>query len=350
MLKRLLPDPFLLVLIATILLAIILPSRGGFATMVGWLSLVMIVLLFFFHGARLERTQVVAGLIHWRLHVTILICTFVMFPIFGLAAARTFPGMLPEALWIGMLFICALPSTVQSAIAFVSIARGNVPAAIASASASQMLAIVLTPLLMGLLKGAHGGNDGLAGVGKVALQILVPFLAGHFARPWIGAWVERNRKLVGLTDRGTIVVAVYGAFSALVIEGLWHRLSPANMVMLLVTCGVLLAFALAATWGLASLLGFNREDRIAIQFCGTKKSLVQGVPMAKVLFPGPQTALILLPLMLFHQVQLMVCAVLARRYAAQADADAAPRSKKVARVMTTIQPEAGGATSKEDKH
>ncbi|UAK24956.1 bile acid:sodium symporter family protein [Sphingomonas nostoxanthinifaciens] len=322
MLKRLLPDPFLLFLIGTVLLATFLPARGAFATFVGWLSLVTILMLFFFHGAKLAREQVLAGLLDWRLHLVILACTFVMFPLVGLVGSRLFPGLLPPALWTGLLFVCALPSTVQSAIAFVSMARGNVPSAIASASASQMLGIVLTPIIMGLIANTHGGATGsLSGIAAIAAQILLPFLAGHLLRPWIKDWVTRNKTLVGLTDRSTILVAVYGAFSAAVLEGLWHKLSPGNMVLLLVADAVLLAIGLAGTWTAGRLGGFNRADRIAILFCGTKKSLVQGVPMAKILFPGPQGGVILLPIMLFHQIQLMACAFIARRYAAMADAE-----------------------------
>jgi sodium/bile acid cotransporter 7 len=318
-LRRLIPDPFLLFLVGTILLASFLPARGPFAAAVGWLSVLTIVLLFFFHGAKLAREQVIAGLTHWRLHLTILGSTFIFFPLVGVIGARAWPGLLPHDLWTGMLFLCALPSTVQSAIAFVSMARGNVPAAIASASASQMLGILLTPLLMGLMAGAHGGGVNLKGIGEIAAQILLPFIVGHLLRPWIGGWVARHKALIGITDRSTIIVAVYGAFSAAVLEGLWHKLPPAALGLLVAVNAVLLAVGLGFTWGLGRALGFDREDRIAIQFCGTKKSLLQGVPMAKVLFPGPQTGVILLPIMLFHQMQLMACAFIARRYGSQPD-------------------------------
>jgi len=319
MLRRLIPDPFLIFLVGTILLATFAPARGPFAVAVGWLSILTIVLLFFFHGAKLAREEVVAGLTHWRLHLTILGCTFVFFPLLGVGAFLVWPGLLPHDLWIGMLFLCALPSTVQSAIAFVSMARGNVPAAIASASASQMLGILLTPVLMGLMAGARGGGVNLKGIGEIAAQILLPFVVGHLLRPWIGGWVARYKALIGITDRSTIIVAVYGAFSAAVLEGLWHKLPPTALALLVAVNAILLAIALTFTWALGRGLGFKRADRIALQFCGTKKSLLQGVPMAKVLFPGPQTGVILLPIMLFHQMQLMACAFIARRYGDQAE-------------------------------
>jgi len=320
-LRRLLPDPFLLFLVGTVLLATFLPARDPFAAAVGWLATLSVVLLFFFHGAKLAREQVVAGLTAWRMHLLILGFTFLFFPLLGLGFARALPGLLPPALWTGVLFLCALPSTVQSAIAFVSMARGNVAAAIASASASQMLGVVLTPVLMGLLATTHGSAVGFDGMAKVAAQILLPFAAGHVARPWIGGFVGRHKALIGITDRSTILLAVYSAFSAAVIEGLWHRLPAQSFAILFAVDAVLLAIGLVTTGLTARALGFSRADRIAIQFCGTKKSLVQGVPMARVLFPGPAAGVALLPIMLFHQIQLMACAFLARRYARESDTD-----------------------------
>jgi sodium/bile acid cotransporter 7 len=302
-------------LLATLVLATLLPASGVVADMVDILSTVTVVLLFFFHGAKLARSAVVAGLTHWRLHLVILACTFVMFPLLGLLTTALFGSLLNPALGIGLLFLAALPSTVQSSIAFVSVAKGNVPAAIASASASQVAGVVLTPVLMGLMVGVQGGEVPLSGIGKVALQILLPFVAGHMVRPWIGDFVARNKSTIGLTDRATILIAVYSAFSSAVLEGLWSRLPPKEFALLLLVCCLMLTFGLLFTSGIAKLLGFARDDQKVVVFCGTKKSLVQGVPMGRVLFPGPDLGLILLPIMIFHQVQLMVCAYIARRYA-----------------------------------
>lgn len=319
MLRRLLPDPFLLFLLGTVALASLLPAQGPVATIVGWLATATVVLLFFVHGGKLAREQVLAGLVHWRLHATILACTFVAFPLVALAARTALPRLLAPELWTGILFLAALPSTVQSSIAFVSMARGNVPAAVASASASQMLGVVLTPVLMGLMAGAHGRGIDLAGMGKVGAEVLAPFVAGHLLRPWLGPWIARHKALVGLTDRSTILISVYSAFSAAVLEGLWHRLPLDALGVLALVAAALLALAFAFTWWIGGALRFPRDDRVAILFCGTKKSLVQGVPMARVLFPGPEAGLILLPIMIFHQLQLMAGAFIARRLAESDD-------------------------------
>lgn len=305
----------MLALIGALLLATLLPASGVAAVAVNWLANITVVLLFFFHGAKLARSAVIAGLTHWRLHLLILACTFVMFPLLGLLLVALFGGTLSPQLWTGILFLAALPSTVQSSIAFVSIAQGNVPAAIASASASQVAGVLLTPLLIGLMAGAQGGDVAAAGIAKVALLILLPFVVGHLLRPWIGDFVAKYKATIAITDRATILVAVYSAFSAAVIEGIWSRLPLADLGILSALCVVVLVIALLFTRTVARLCGFKRDDEIVVVFCGTKKSLVQGVPMARVLFAGPDVGLILLPIMIFHQIQLMVCAVIARRYA-----------------------------------
>lgn len=315
MLKKLLPDKFIIALLTSVLLATVLPAEGIAATWVGWLANGAIVLLFFFVGAKLARSAIVEGLIHWRLHLVILLSTFVMFPLMALGLSRTVPTLFDDAIWLGILFLAALPSTVQSSIALTTIARGNVAAAIAAASMSQLLGIFLTPAILALIAGVHDAEISFSGFGKIIVQIFVPFLLGHLCRPLIAGWLARHKSLVAMTDRATILIAVYSAFSAAVIEGLWSRVPASLLISLVVACLVMLVIALGFTFFVARSLKFNREDRIAILFCGTKKSLVQGVPMAKVLFAGPSLGLVLLPIMIFHQAQLMVCASIARRYA-----------------------------------
>jgi sodium/bile acid cotransporter 7 len=215
-----------------------------------------------------------------------------------------------------VVFLCVLPSTVQSSIAFTSIAGGNVAAAICSASFSNLIGVLLTPVLVGLLRVGRSGG-GLSGreLGEIAVQLLLPFVAGQLARRWIGGWVQRHRRVLNPLDRGAILLVVYTAFSAGVVGGIWHQVTPASLVVLVGIDAAILAVALYATSFAARRLGFARPDQITIVFCGSKKSLASGLPMASVLFAGQSVGLIVLPLMLFHQLQLLVCAVLARRYA-----------------------------------
>ncbi|MBB4864806.1 sodium/bile acid cotransporter 7 [Pseudomonas nitritireducens] len=323
---RLLPDNFTLALIATVTVASLLPCQGTAAVIFGWITNLGIALLFFLHGAKLSRQAIIAGATHWRLHLLVFACTFILFPILGMALKPVLSPLVTPDLYLGMLYLCALPATVQSSIAFTSLARGNVPAAICSASASSLMGVFLTPLLVQFLIGAHGdtGISTLDAIGKITLQLLVPFIAGQLLRHWIGAWVERNKPVLKYVDQGSILLVVYTAFSAAVIQGLWHQIPLPALAGLVVACCVLLALALIATNLLGRYLGFSLEDRITIVFCGSKKSLATGVPMASVLFASSTVGVILLPLMLFHQIQLMVCAVLAQRYAQRQDDSHAP--------------------------
>jgi sodium/bile acid cotransporter 7 len=314
--SRLRPDNFTLALLGTVLLASFLPLHGPAALVLDDVTDVAIAALFFLHGARLPRESIVAGLMHWRLHLTILACTFALFPLLGLAFKPLDGWLLTPELYIGVLFLCALPSTVQSSIAFTSLARGNVPAAVCSASLSSILGVFLTPLLLTLLAGTAGGmhNPGQA-ILSIMLQLLVPFVAGHLLRPWIAGWVERQRALLRYTDQGTILLVVYSAFGEAVNEGLWSKTPLLSLLTVAVVAAVLLGIAMPTIAFLAKRLGFNREDRITILFCGSKKSLATGVPMAKVLFAGGSLGAIVLPIMIYHQIQLIVCAMIAQRYA-----------------------------------
>ncbi len=314
LLSRLNIDPYIAAIVGMVGLASVVPLQGAGVVAGGYATNAAIALLFFLHGAKLEPRAALAGARHWRLHVVVLLATFLLFPLLGLTARAVAPGLLPPTLWAGLLMLCVLPSTVQSSIAFTSIARGNVPAALCAATASNLLGMVLTPLLAGLLLHTHGGFSGKA-VGDIAMQLLLPFLAGQLARPWIGAWVAGNRSLLGLVDRGSILLVVYVAFSDGVNQGIWHQLDLASFGTLLLVDAALLAAVLGLTTVASRLLGFSRGDEIVAVFCGSKKSLASGLPMATVLFAGQSAGLIVLPLMLFHQVQLMACAALARRYA-----------------------------------
>ncbi|WP_329310984.1 bile acid:sodium symporter family protein [Streptomyces sp. NBC_01262] len=309
-------DPYIAALVGTVLLAALLPARGAAATTAGGVSTGAVALLFFLYGARLSTREALDGLRHWRLHLTVLASTFVLFPLLGLAARGLVPYVLSPQLYTGLLFLCLLPSTIQSSIAFTSIARGNVAAAICAGSFSSLLGLLVTPLLAALLLGGHGAGLSADSVLGIVLQLLVPFLAGQALRGPLGGFLARHKKVLGYVDRASILLVVYTAFSEGVVQGIWHQVTPLRLLALLGVEALLLGLMLAATSYAARRLGFSRPDRVTIVFCGSKKSLASGLPMATVLFGGPQAALVLLPLMLFHQMQLIVCAVIARRRAA----------------------------------
>lgn len=318
---RWIPDTFTQLLLGMVLLAALFPVAGNAAVVMGWITHLAIGLLFFLHGAKLSRAAILAGASHWRLHGLVFGCTFILFPLLGLMLRPLLEPWLGHELYVGVLYLCTLPATVQSSIAFTSLARGNVAAAVCSAAASSLLGIFLTPLLVALLLGVQGGSGSLvAAVGNITVQLLLPFVLGQWARGWIGAWVDRNKSWLKYVDQSSILLVVYLAFSEAVVAGLWGSLPLTSLMALLVACVVLLALALGLTWALAKLGRFSVEDQITILFCGSKKSLATGVPMAQVLFAGSSLGMLILPIMLFHQIQLMVCAVLARRYAHRTDA------------------------------
>lgn len=308
-------DPYLLLILSMVALASVAPARGAAGPALDWATKIAIGLVFFLHGARLSREAVARGMTHWRLHLLVLAVTFGVFPVLALAITAMPEAVTPTIIAPGILFLACLPSTIQSSIGFVSIARGDVASAVAAATASNLLGVFLTPALAAILLSTRNGGVSLDAVWAIVLQLLAPFLAGQLLRPWIGDWVAAQRKWLSYADRGSILLVVYTAFGHAVLSGVWREVGAADVARLLVVCAVLLAVALALTRWLARLFGFSKADEIVIVFCGSKKSLATGVPMASVLFAPAQAGLILLPILLFHQIQLMACAVIAQRYA-----------------------------------
>jgi len=312
--RRFLPDNFTLMLLTTVALASLLPASGPAAEYVGLLSKAALMALFFLHGARLPIEAVISGLTRPFLHLSIAACTFLLFPALCLLMQATMPWLLPPELWLGLLFVSCLPSTVQSSIAFTSIAGGNVPVAICAATASNIAGVFITPILVAFLLHREGQTGGIEEVVRIMLQLLLPFVLGTVLRRWIGGFVTRHKAMLTIVDRGSILLAVYVAFSEAVVRGIWHLFAPAQLGLLVLANAILLGAVLIITNRGSRLFGLSRADEIAVTFCGSKKSLASGVPMAAILF-GSQAGITVLPLMIFHQMQLMVCAVLARRFA-----------------------------------
>ncbi len=308
-------DPYILLLLATVTLASVFPARGQAAEVLGLVAKGVIAVLFFLHGTRLSRQAVLAGLAHWRLHLTVLASSFVLFPLMGLGAGLLPENILPQPMALGLLFLCCLPSTVQSSISFTAIARGNVAAAVCAASASNLLGMALTPLLVGVLMQTQGIGMTWGVAIAVFTQLLGPFVLGQAARPAVSRWIEPHARLVGFIDRGSILLVIYSAFSRAVVDGIWSRVSIEALVVTAAVCAVMLATVLLATVRASRALKFGVEDEAAVVFCGSKKSIVTGVPMGAILFPPAIAGVMILPLMLYHQMQLIACSFIAQRYA-----------------------------------
>lgn len=308
-------DPLIVLIVLAVVVAIIAPARGSFAEWFATATNIAIALLFFLYGARLSTREALKGLMHWRLHLLILAFTFAVFPLIGMAL-KPLTMLISEDLYMGILFMTLVPSTVQSSVAFTSIARGNYAGAIVAASASNLAGVFLTPLLVMLLMSTGDGIQVDAQVFiDIAVLLLLPFILGQVLRKWVkGIAANKATKIV---DRGSITMVVYSAFSAGMVAGVWSQVSVGEIVFLIVFSVILVAVMLWLTRFTALRLGFNTKDMKAIQFCGTKKSLATGLPMASVIFGGAGLGLLILPLMIFHQVQLMMCSWLAARYARQ---------------------------------
>ncbi|OBI87411.1 bile acid:sodium symporter family protein [Mycobacterium sp. 1245805.9] len=313
-------DTFLLALAATVALAAVVPAHGEAADAVSAAAKAAIALLFFLYGTRLSPQQAWHGVRQWRLHLLVLATTFVLFPLLGLAARALVPSVLTVDLYNGLLFLCLVPSTVQSSIAFTSIARGHVSAAIVSASLSNILGVVLTPLLVVLLMTTTGAPrvDGTA-IRDIMVQLLLPFAAGQLARPWLGGLVTRYAALLKLVDRGSILLVVYTAFSMGVVKGIWVSVDIRRLISVTVVAAVQPGQPAERRGDAQHHRQQHRGDAIVLLFCGSKKSLASGLPMALVLFPAATVGLTMLPLMIFHQIQLVVCAVIASRLGRDAD-------------------------------
>lgn len=307
-------DPLIVLIVAAVIVAILLPAQGRFADAFQLATNIAIALLFYLYGARLSTREALAGLTHWRLHLTILAFTFVVYPLIALALGPLLTPFISTELYRGILFLALVPSTVQSSVAFTSIARGNVAGAIVAASASSLVGVVATPLLVLLLMSTGDGITIDAGVFMdIALLLLLPFVLGQLTRRWTGKLAAS--KATKIVDRGSITMVVYSAFSAGMVSGVWGQVKLWEIVFLVVFSVVLVCVMLWLTRVVSSRMGFARPDAIAIEFCGSKKSLATGLPMATVIFGGAYLGLLILPLMIYHQVQLMICAWLAARYA-----------------------------------
>ena len=315
LLSRVRFDYYLLALLATVGVAAVLPARGPAEPVAKYAVYVAVFLLFFLYGARLSTRAVLDGIAHWRLQGLVLLSTFVLFPALGYGLTALLGRWLPGQLAAGLMFVCVLPSTVQSSIAFTSIARGNVPAALCSASVSNLAGMALTPLLVAALLATHGSGFSAKALADIALELLLPFGLGQALRPWVGPWVTRQRHVLSYVDRGSILLVVYSAFSESVVAGVWSHMDPWSLVLVFALDALLLGLVLVLTTAASRALGFSKEDEITIVFCGSKKSLASGIPMANILFPGAAVGAVVLPLMIFHQIQLFACATLAQRYA-----------------------------------
>jgi sodium/bile acid cotransporter 7 len=328
-LKRLAKDWFLLGMISAVVLASIAPEigRSGGPLRADILANVGIFAVFFLHGIGLSTDKLRAGLSRWKLHLLVQAFTFVVFPLLFLVFRAALGGHLPPHLMLGFLYLAALPSTISSSVAMTGIARGNVAAAIFNATLSSLIGVFLTPLIVSLAMGSGRGELSLGeAMLKIAGLLVLPLFVGQALRPLAGAWFARYKRYTSTFDRLVILLLVHVSFCDSVRGGLWTNHGLSTIAMTAGFAALFLATVLVLTRRAAIWLGLDKEDEIVAVFCGSKKTLASGVPMAKLLFGGhPGLGVIVLPIMFYHQIQLLVCSVLAERYAQRAPAPAPDR-------------------------
>lgn len=311
--KRIGVDGYMILLLCMVVLGAVAPASGVVAEGLKTVTFAAVSLLFFLYGAKLDSRTVLAGLTNWRLQLLVFLATYVLFPLSGLGVAAISGTFLPAKLLAGLIFLAILPSTVQSSIAFTALAGGNVAGAICAASVSNLIGVVLAPALAAILLSQGDGGASFDAVLRLLGQILLPFVLGQVMRPLLKDWLARHRSLTLLVDRGAILLIVYSAFSAGTVAGLWHILPTTALIELIGLVGVWLAVLMGTMMFVGASAGLQREDRVALLFCGSTKSLASGLPIATALFPVDQLAITILPLMVYHLLQLLTCAWMAQR-------------------------------------
>jgi len=311
-------DWFVLALGVAIGLAWLIPSPGAEG---GWLHGDFVkkggvALIFFLHGAALSLEAIRAGTLRWPLHVLVQSATFLVFPLLGLAGIALLGDRIAPDLRLGLFFLCALPSTVSSSVAMTAIAHGNVPAAVFNATFSSVIGVFLTPLWIAWVMKTSGAPLPLGGVVlDLVIWLILPLIAGHLLRPWLARPVHQHKKFVHLLDRGVILLLVYTSFCESFASGTWEGRGAGILLVILGISAVLFFVVMALLNGICRVCRFPVEDRITAIFCGSKKSMASGVPMAQIMFAGhPGLSLILLPIIIYHAFQLVVCAWLAKRW------------------------------------
>jgi solute carrier family 10 (sodium/bile acid cotransporter), member 7 len=315
MFARIFADRFVLLLLATILLASILPVRGSAAETAALISSGAIFLLFFLNGVRLPRNEVLHGVRNWRLQGAIFLFVFGAMPLVGLGLSHLFDNILPPTLALGLLFAGILPSTIQSAAAYSALAKGDVAASVVAAALVNLFGVVMSPLLFAMLAHVSEANVSGEAVGRIALILLLPFALGQAAQRWFKPWVDHHKSFATWMDRISIAIAVYVAFSGAVVAGIWSVVRGDELAWLAVALSVMLVAGFGGSWLLGGIMQLPRADRITMLFSGGQKSIAIGAPLAATIFPPAIAGMVLLPTLAYHMAQLILSAPIATKLA-----------------------------------
>lgn len=317
-LQKFIPDVFVIGIVAMIILAYFFPGILVYTKPIN-LGIIInygMAFIFFFYGLKLKPQEIKLGIKNWKMHLSIQLITFLVFPILVLLIYPILKGTQHEMLWLSLFFLAALPSTVSSSVVMVSIARGNIVGAVFNASLSGLLGIVLTPLWMSFFLISKDSNFEFSAVlQKLVLQILLPVILGIFLRPLLGRFMDEYRSQMAWFDKSIILLIVYESFSHSFIDGIFKNMSWSILFILGLVVILLFFTVLYLSSKISKYLNFSFKDEITTQFCGTKKSLVHGTVMSNVLFTSSISGVMILPIMIYHAFQLVFIGFLAEKYA-----------------------------------
>ena len=318
-------DPMVRLILAATLLATVLPVTGEAHRQAQHVSNAAVFLVFLLYGMKLSRTEVWRGLANWRLLLPLLLWVFGAMSLAGWITSQIALAFVPAALALGFLYLGVLPSTVQSATVYTSLAGGNVASSVVAAAVVNIVGVLVSAPLFSLIAGSEGAPFRGDTLVKVLTMLLLPFVLGQILQIWTRDWVGRHRRLIGTMDRTAIGIAVYVAFSGAVEQDIWHRIDLPAWSVLAIGCAALLAFGYGGAWLLGGALKLERGDRATMLFAGGQKSIAMGAPLATVLFPAAQAGIVLLPLLLYHLAQMVIAAPMAARLRKDADQEVLAR-------------------------
>jgi len=308
-------DPMVRLLLLATALSTLVPVSERWAGAAQFVSNAAVFILFFLNGLRLPRHEVIAGLRRWRLLLPLALWVFGAMAAVGWTLSHIGGLFAPPLVALGFLFLGTLPSTVQSATAYSSLAGGDMAVSVIAAALLNILGVFVTAPLFSLLGGGAVAAFDSTGLIKVLTILLLPFVLGQIAQAGLGGWAAGHRALVTWMDRSSIAIAVYVAFSGAVRQGIWTRIDLAGWSALVVGCVIFLTFGYGGAWLISGALGLSRRERISFLFAGAQKSIAMGAPLATVLFAPAAAGIVLLPTLIYHLAQLVVSAPLAARLA-----------------------------------
>lgn len=304
-------DPFIVAILLAFAVGLLWPAPDAIRNGISFAGDILVAILFFLYGLRLRTTEVLAGLTSWKVQGLIFASTYIVFPIIGLVSYPLVEPILGEGFATGFLYLAFLPSTIQSSVTFTSIARGDTAGAVCAATLSNVIGMFLTPVYVLVFMNIEGASAG--SITNVLTQLLLPFIVGQFLQPVLGNRIRKHATPLRIYDQGTVVVIVLAAVADSTAANTWDGVTVWQIGALILISSVLLAIILAFTWYTSGWLKIDRGGRIAVLMCGSKKSLATGLPMAQAIFPAAVIGPIAVPVIIFHQIQLLVCAVIASR-------------------------------------